>query len=201
MAVSRTTVALAIALFASASAGPAIALTMVPGCADGCFGVDIVVDATLTSVQVSMDFENYAGTATFPPGHSDLEAIAFKLYTNDDVNWTFVSGTLDSDPFTSFDSFVNGGLNNSGCDGNGNGWDCFLGNLDIIAEGKPTMTLNYSISNADALSGTGDSSFKAKFGPENGWLISENLIPEPNSAVLFLVGGVVVSSAIRRRRA
>ena len=132
-------------------------------------------------------------------GHPDLQAIAFKLYTNDDVIWAFDSGDLDSNPFTSFNSFVNGGLSNAGC--NGNGWDCFLGNLDIIAEGRPTLTLNYSISNADALRTAGDSSFKAKFGPDNGWLISEKMIPEPTGAAMFLVGGVVMSSAIRRRRA
>jgi hypothetical protein len=192
-----------IAFFALAAATPASALTLTPACAGGCFGVDIELDVTLTSVQLTMDFEDYVGAATSPPGHSDLEAIAFKLYTNDDVVWTFDSGDLDSAPFTGFNSFVNGGLSNGGCNGNGNGWDCFNGNLDIIAAGKPTLTLNYNISNADALLGAGDSSFKAEFGSEtdNGWLISESMIPEPTGAALFLVGGVVISSATRRRRA
>ena len=201
MRVSQTCAALAVALFALASAAPASAVTLAPACAGNCFGVDIELDVTLTSVQLTMDFEGYVGTATFPPGHSDLEGIAFKLYTNDDVHWTFVSGDLDSAPFASFDSFVNGGLNNSGCNGSGSGWDCFLGNLDIIAAAKPSMTLNYSISNAEALLGASGSSFKAKFGPDNGWLISEKMIPEPTGAALFLVGGVITSSAIRRRRA
>jgi hypothetical protein len=167
-----------------------------------CFGVDIEVDVTLTSVQLVMDFENYVGETTFPPGHKDLEAIAFKVFTNDDVIWTFASGSLDSDPFTtSFDTLVNGGLADSGCKGSGEDWDCLAGSLDIIAAGKPTMTLNYSISNADALRGAGDSSFQAKFGPEDGWLISEALIPEPTGAALFLVGSFVVRSSVRRRRA
>jgi hypothetical protein len=201
MPASRIVAALAVALFALASAAPASAVTLAPACAGDCFGVDIEMDVTLTSVQLTMDFEDYVGTASFPPGHPDLQAIAFKLYTNDDVDWTFVSGYLDSNPFSSFDSFVNGGLSNGGCNGSGNGWDCFVGNLDIIAEGKPTLTLNYAISNADALLGAGDSSFKAKFGPDNGWLISEKMIPEPTGAAMFLVGGVVMSSAIRRRHA
>lgn len=203
MPASRILAALAVSLFALASGAPAQALTLTPVCADGCFGVDISVDVTLTDVQLTMDFEDYVGTDTFPPGHAELEAVAFKLFTNDDVNWTFVSGSLDSDPFTSFETLVNGGLADGGCTATGFGWDCFLGNLDIIAEGKPTLTLNYAISNADALLGAGDSSFKAEFGSatDNGWLISEKMVPEPTGAAMFLVGGVVMGSAIRRRRA
>lgn len=202
MRASRALSVLPVVLFALASTRPAGAITLVPACAGDCFGVDIEVDVTLTSVQLTMDFEHYVGTATFPPGHSDLEAIAFKLYTNDDVSWTFVSGTLDSDPFADFDSLQEGGLADGGCTGSGHGWDCFEGNLDIIAEGNPTLTLNYSISNADALLGAGASSFKAEFGDvdQNGWLISEAMVPEPTGAAMFLVGGVVMSSAIRRRR-
>jgi hypothetical protein len=202
MSTSRIISVLAFALFASVAGAPANALTLTPACEGDCFGVDIEVEVTLTSVQLTMDFEDYVGTETFPPGHPELEAIAFKLFTNDDVNWEFVSGSLDSDPFTGFDSFVNGGLANGGCTGSGNGWDCFLGNLDIVAEGNPILTLNYAISNADALLGAGASSFKAEFGSatDNGWLISEKMIPEPSGAAMFLVGGVVMGSAIRRRR-
>jgi hypothetical protein len=59
------------------------------------------------------------------------------------------------------------------------------------------------VAHLDALLGAGESSFKAEFGSatENGWLISEKMIPEPTGAAMFLIGGVVMSSAIRRRRA
>lgn len=196
--------ALAVALFGLLSAGSASAITLVPECTGGCFGVDIELNVTLTSVQLTMDFEDYVGTPSFPPGHPDLEAIAFKLYTNDDVEWELDSAYLDLADFDGgFDTLTNGGLNDSGCKGTGDGWDCFAGSLDILDEEnlKPELTLNYIISNADALRGAGESSFQAKFGPDNGWLISETMIPEPTGAALFLVGGVVVSSSIRRRRA
>jgi hypothetical protein len=191
MPASRIFAALAVALFALASAGPASALSLTPAnCPGDCYGVDIELDVTLTSVQLMMDFQNYVGTV---PAHDDLEAIAFKLYTTE-VVWTPAPGNP-------FDDFTNGGLNSNGCSDSGNGWDCFAGNFDIIAAGKPTLTLDYTITGATALLGAGDSSFKAKFGPQDGWLISESMIPEPTGAALFLVGGVVMSSGIRRRRA
>ena len=46
----------AIALFALAAAAPASAVTLAPACTGGCFGVDIEIDVTLTSVQLTMDF-------------------------------------------------------------------------------------------------------------------------------------------------
>ena len=95
MRASRGFAALAIALFALASAGPAGAVSLVPVCADGCFGVDIELDVTLTSVQLTMHFQNYVGTSSF---HPDLEAVACKLNTNDDVTWDPVPGN----PFASF---------------------------------------------------------------------------------------------------
>jgi len=151
----------AIALFALASAAPAGALTLAPACAGDCFGANIEADVTLTRVRLTMDFENYVGRGTLPPRHPVPEGIAFKLYTNDDVVWTFDSSGVHSNPFTSFNSFVHPGLNNN----------------------------------------SGGSSFKARFGPHNRGPISEAMIPEPAGAAMFLIGGVVMSSAVRRRRA
>jgi hypothetical protein len=187
----RILVVLAIGLFALASAAPARAVTLTPVCAGGCFDVAIEIDATLNSVQLTMDFGGYVGTAS---NHPDLEAVAFKLYTNDDVVWTPAAGN----PFA---SYTPGGLSDGGCNGSGEGWDCFAGTFDIIAAGKPELTLNYDITGAAALRDAADSSFKAKFGPQNGWLISEKMIPEPTGAAMFLIGGLVMGSAVRRRGA
>jgi hypothetical protein len=207
MAAPRTFAALAVALFALVSAKPASALSLYPACTGDCFGVDITVNVSLTNLQIIMDFENYVGTSGFPPGHPNLEAFALKIFTNDAVTYSFVSGDLDGNSYTNYTTQDPGGLANGGCKDVGTGWDCFAyddpvpGPLDIIADGKRTLTLNYTISNAGALRGAGDSSIQVLFGPDNGWLISEALIPEPTGAALFLVGGVVLHSSVRRRRA
>jgi hypothetical protein len=218
----RAWAAVAVALFALASAGPARALSLFPECAGDCYGLDsddIRVDVTLNSVQLTMNFQTYGGSDTNPPGHPNLEGIAFKLFTNDDVNWNPESawGRFGDKEFGPLEptlapfQFAEGVLSNNGCSdkGSGNGWDCFeateeldiIGLINAVPPEDPVLELNFNISNAEALRGAGESSFKVDFGPQNGWLLSEALLPEPTGAALFLVGALVINSAMRRRRA
>jgi PEP-CTERM motif len=104
-----------------------------------------------------------------------------------------------------------GGLNGSGCNGNGSGFDCAMVmaiNPSVaVPNGTPyTWVFHLDIASGGLFTGIDTSSIKARYvDPRRrkvGALVSENLtltqVPEPGSAILLLLGTSMLAARHRR---
>ncbi len=192
--------ALAIPSFASSAS----ALTMSFGGADdpslhgtsGQLSISGPIDAGTGTFDVvwSMDFAGYAGSSS---DHQYLTNIAFKAFTSmsvvtlDEIIWTAA---------TDGDLFSPSNVNNSGCvtgPGSNAGMVCVELDPAVDATMGGEIFAHFTVTGDLDLS---EWSYRGKFGPENGWVISESgvPIPEPTAAMLFAVGLLVARSRVRR---
>jgi hypothetical protein len=142
----------------------------------------------------SMDFAGYEGSVD---DHQYLTHIAFKAFS--DIS----AVTLES---TTWDSAVSGtalypsNVNNGGCTAGSNAkMVCVTLDSDVDATMGGEFSARFSVTGDLNLS---EWSYRGKFGPEDGWVISESAapIPEPSAALVFAAGIGVISARMRSRR-
>lgn len=199
-----TSIAALFALVFSASAASALSIDF--GGADdpslhgttGSLSIDGPIDAGTGTFDVvwSMDFTGYEGSAT---QHPYLTNIAFKAFSDisfvdiDSIVWTTpTDGTLV------YPSNING--QSGGCvTGSGSEAGMVCVDLDpyVDATSGGEIVASFTVT-GDLL---GDSwSYRGKFGPERGWVISESgaPVPEPTAAMLFAAGLLLARFRMRR---
>jgi hypothetical protein len=154
----------------------------------------ILAETGTFDVVWSMDFTGYEGSVG---DHQYLTNIAFKAFS--DI--TMVS--LDS---TTWDSAVSGSalypanVNNGGCQAGSNAkMVCVTLDPAVDATMGGEFSAHFTVTGDLNLS---EWSYRGKFGPENGWVISESAapVPEPSAALVFAAGLAVISARMRSRR-
>ncbi len=142
----------------------------------------------------AMNFNDYEGGVG---DHQYLTHIAFKAFSDissvtlDSITWTsLVSGT----------ALYPANVNNGGCDaGSSAGMVCVELDPHVDATNGGELLANFTVVGDLMLD---EWSYRGKFGPENGWVISESAtpIPEPSAALVFALGMVAASTRMRARR-
>lgn len=194
--------AFVVALTTLVAPSSARALTATFEDCDSCFGNDVKVEIIEVAdsqykVIYTIDTTDFARDLGAKTGHTNFLAVAVKAFKPGDD----FAVQLTSDPNGSFGSAVLGGLSNNLCGNQGkSGWFCVEGNLPIPAPGGDQI----HVWEFDVEDGELQETVSAKFniGPSNGWLMSEErtLIPEPTSALLFVVGLWVTGRALSHAR-
>lgn len=142
----------------------------------------------------SMDFEGFEGATD---DHQYLTEVAFKAFHD------ITSVTLDSIIWTSSvtgSALYPANVNNSGCvDGSSAGMVCVTLDPSVDATMGGELIANFTVEGDLDMSSW---SYRGKFGPENGWVISESAapVPEPSAALVFAAGMVVASVRMRARK-
>jgi hypothetical protein len=144
-----------------------------------------------------IDLDGFDVTGAEATGHEYLTDIGFKAFSSvesaslDAIVWnTSTSGTF----------FESGNVSNAGCEGPSSaGFICVADlapSVDATMGGvfRATFTVTGTIK-------LDEWTFQGKFGPENGWLISETAapVPEPSAALVFGLG-IVLAESLRRRK-
>jgi hypothetical protein len=189
---------LTVALLAASGAH---AMTMVFGGADdpslkgttGSLSITETASAGTYDVVWQMNFDGYTGSVD---DHQYLTHIAFKAFNNvtavsygvDGIDWTSpVDGAL------AFPSNVN----NAGCkDKSDAEMVCVTLDPMVDATQGGIITADFVVT-GDLLE---DWSYRGKFGPESGWVISESgssAVPEPSAALVFGAGLIAVGCRFR----
>jgi hypothetical protein len=142
-------------------------------------------------------YMNFAGYEGEEDDHQFLTEIAFKAFTN----VTAVS-LVGIDPMTavSGDDIYPSNVNNGGCDpGSDANMVCVSLTEGIDATMGGDVTAYFSVTGDLKLD---EWAYRGKFGPEDGWVISEGAtpIPEPSAALVFAAGLVVASVRVRSQR-
>jgi hypothetical protein len=148
-------------------------------------------------ITLSVDASGYGGAATH------LEEAAVK------VSSSIVSASIVSGPGMVPWWMVMGGIDESGCDGSGSGFDCVgLGSGGVELDAMPTFgfTFDIEVLTGGLFTGPFESSIKARYtdgmGHKIGAIVSENItlqaIPEPSTALLIGTG-LLLAAAARRR--
>jgi len=190
--------AAALAYASAAQAGPITSLTIDNCDADGCEGTTLTLsvednmDGTWTVLQ-SID------STDFSEVRLGLNQVSFKAIKD----WTAVALVAAPDPGW-LDPPVEGNTSsNSLCD-NGGTTDkvCTHGFTDITTDA--TYTWEFLVTGG-TLMGVGEWHWGGQFadaaGPTNGKIISASApIPEPNAAIVFGVGALVLGRGLRRPR-
>ncbi len=148
----------------------------------------------------TMDFEGYEGGVD---NHQYLTHIAFKAFS--DISYL----KLDSILYVNVDSMTSSvsglalypaNVNSSGCaDGSMAGLVCVELDPRVDATNDGEIFAYFTVIGDLKLD---EWSYRGKFGPKTGWVISESAtpVPEPSAALVFALGLVTVSTRMRARR-
>lgn len=145
----------------------------------------------------SIDFTNFDDADAIATGHEYLTNVGFKAFNKNSII------TLDDLSIGTF--YYPSNVSNGGCDTSSSAsLACVtLNDPGILATGGGTFSVLFNVSNGTLL-GEESWSFRGKYGPDDGWVISENNncppIPEPTAALIFGLGALVVGSASRRSK-
>ena len=164
--------------------------------ATGSLSIDGPILAGTGSYDVawSMDFTDYEGSVG---DHQYLTNIAFKAFTDitavnlDSVSWGSVVGGTALYPAN---------VNNGGCDAGSN-----AGMVCVTLDPMVDATMGSEFSAHFTVVGDLDLaewSYRGKFGPEDGWVISESSapVPEPSAALVFAAGIAIASVRVRSQQ-
>lgn len=190
-----------LALLLSTSVSHALSVTYAGDSLHGAVGTldvegPIGSGAGTFEVTWSIDLDGFEGTATDHPQLTDIGFKAFAQVSSvrvDELMWSNgTTGTL----------FESGNISNAGCTGpSPAGFVCMTGFDPVIdATLGGTFSARFTVEGRLA---DDEWSFRGKFGPQNGWVISETAaapIPEPSAAILFALGAVVAGVYTTHRR-
>jgi hypothetical protein len=181
--------------------------TIGPNCGS-CFGATYTLtdlglqSSTATTQTFRMSYK--INTTGYTGSSSDyIQQVGLKVTSNAN---SLVSAALVSSPSGTWAVSLNKNVNNNGCTGNGSGWVCAAGPVNVTVANGSTYTWIFDIvvKNGTLLTAVNQASIKANYNPPNGLIVSENItldaaIPEPVSLSL-LVGGLGVWGLTQRRR-
>ncbi|HEY3196470.1 MAG TPA: PEP-CTERM sorting domain-containing protein [Nitrospirales bacterium] len=168
--------------------------TIGPSGCDTCHGASYALTSNFVDLDPSptvttMDFTLTINTAGVGAGFSLTDA-AIKITSGAG----FISGALIAPSPAGF-AEVAGGLNNSGCDGSGGGFDCAHSATGAATGGTIVFTFEETFTQGTLLTGTNAASVKARYvdatGGFSGPLTSEGItiqhteMPEPASVLLL----------------
>lgn len=190
-------------LWLALTTGPAAAMTMTfGGAADdslhGASGALTITQSGAGSFDVtwSIDFDGFDVRGAERSGHTLLSDIGFKAFSSisvvslDSIDWSqSTTGTL----------IPSGRLSNAGCTGPSRA--AFVCVTDLAPDVDATMgglfEAHFSVEGELAMD---EWSYRGKFGPENGWVISESSspIPEPQAALVYGLGLAVAARRFAR---
>jgi hypothetical protein len=194
-------------------AGLALALIPGPSVADTITGGEILFDGdslhgstgslsiTMTGVNTydvvwTINTTGFDDDGAISTGNTELTHVVFKAF--DDISAvSFVSATGITGTETAVPLYP--ARFNGTCSEGPSGFVCLTlaAPQDMLADGK---TYSYTFSVTGILA-QDEWSYRGKFGPGTGWVISETAppIPEPTSAAVFGLGALIVGAALRRR--
>jgi hypothetical protein len=151
------------------------------------------VDADTTRVIWSMDttgFDDAAASGT--KDRTELTHIAFKI--------SGITAVMLEDPTLGTLAFPSN-VNSGGCDSSSPASMVCLGLANPI-DATVDQLISVSFLVDGKLDYSGGISYRGKFGPDTGWVISESVpaVPEPSAALVFAVGLLTAAAARRARR-
>lgn len=155
------------------------------------------IDADTTKVVWSLDTTGFNDGEAVSTNHEDLTHIAFKVGGVTSVS--LVDPTLGTVNFPS-------NVSNGGCSGSSPAsFVCLTLDNPIDATVNQLIEVEFLVEgNLDL---NGEVAFRGKYGPGNGWVISETAtpgrgeepIPEPSAALVFAAGLLIAGSRMRAR--
>jgi hypothetical protein len=141
------------------------------------------------SVVWSIDLTNFDDADAVATGHTLLTHVAFKAFTS-------ISSVELDDPTVGNLAFPSN-VSNAGCAASSPaGFVCVTLASPVLATAGGTYDVSFTVV---GVLNEGEVSYRGKFGPRNGWVISESfVIPEPSAALIFGAGLLLVRTRIRR---
>lgn len=150
------------------------------------------VDADTTKVTWGMDTTGFHDAEAVSTGHTDLLDVSFKI--------PGITGADLMDPTVGSLNFPSN-VNNAGCAaGSPASFVCLSLASPIDVTVDQTIEVGFLVEGP--LDFGGEISYRGRFGPANGWVISESTtsppIPEPTAIAVFVLGLAIVGSTARR---